>query len=41
MSITAELVKMLHELSDKFLAQGNLRLRPSINQLYLRFNFIT
>jgi len=28
MSITAELVKMLHELSDKFVVQGNLQPWP-------------
>ena len=40
MSITAELAKMLHELTDKFLAQHTSNPDPSANPLYLRFNFI-
>lgn len=40
MSITAELAKMLHELTDKIFNAGYLQLDPSANPLYLRVNFI-
>lgn len=41
MSITAELVKMIHELHDKFVPAGCLRfLGPFQQPVYLRFNFI-
>ena len=43
MSNTAELVKMLHDLYDYFTPRRGLTwpCAPAINQLYLRFNFMS